>query len=265
MIQTFIEDAHAELDERWTRWELDLAHSEVHEVIGALIARQVTLAVQLAACPTMWNGHMAPIILRSMADVYISLAWVLRDPVDRARKFVLHGLGQAKLFLEHQKAALASKEVQPEDHLLVEASEQWINAQQFTFLTEVNFGSWSGITTRQMADEADCLDFYNYVYTPFSAASHSMWHHIGRYNLKTCTNPLHRYHNVPHIPDLGPDPHYLYLAAKYMQKAFSAFDAHTNIDTQSPSAFARLCETLAQWANDGASVEQGRDKDECGT
>jgi hypothetical protein len=48
-----------------------------------------------------------------------------------------------------------------------------------------------------MAEEAGCIDFYNYVYTPFSACAHSMWHHIARYDLRECGNPLHRHHRRP--------------------------------------------------------------------
>jgi hypothetical protein len=33
-----------------------------------------------------------------------------------------------------------------------------------------------------MAEQAGLLDFYNYVYTPFSQCAHSTWYHVGRYN-----------------------------------------------------------------------------------
>ena len=197
LIMVFIKQARIELKERWEKWILDLAKNEVHEVVGALLARQVTLARQLAESPQIWNNHTAPIILRAMADVYISLAWILQEPLDRSRKFIFYGLGQAKLELEHRKAEIGDREHTPEEKMCIEACESWINSQRFTFLTEVNVGSWSGINTRQMADEADCIDFYNFVYNPFSACSHSTWHHVARYNLMQCANPLHQNHQVP--------------------------------------------------------------------
>ena len=81
-----------------------------------------------------------------------------------------------------------------------------------------------------MAEEADCLDFYNYVYTPFSACTHSMWHHIARYNLVQCVNPLHRFHAVPvAIDDTPADLEMVYLAGKYLQKTFAAFDKETGV------------------------------------
>jgi len=246
LIDDFIARAREELKERWNLWKIDLSQNEFHEVIGALLARQVTLARYLAQCPPIWNGHIAPLILRAMADVYISLAWVLIDPVEHSRKFILYGLGQEKLQLEHRKAKIANRVASPEEKIIIDASEAWINSQRFTFLTEVNIGSWSGIPTRKMAEDAGCIDFYNYVYNPFSSCVHSMWHHIARYNLRECANPLHQYHGVPEDPDMEIDPHYFFLAGKYLQKTFSRFDESVPTEVKGPSAFERLCEGLDQ-------------------
>src|SRR3989344_2680570 len=244
LIKSFIEGTRLELSQRWEKWTIDLLQNEIHEVVGALLARQVTLARQMAQCPTIWNGHIAPIILRAMADVFISLAWVLKDPLDCSRKFVLYGLGQAVLQLEHRKSQIVDREPTAEEKTLIEASEAWINSQRFSFLTDVNVGSWSGISTRKMAEEAGCLDFYNYVYNPFSACAHSMWHHVARYNLRQCANPLHQYHQVPEDPDFPIDPHNFYLAAKYLEKTFHAFDEKFSIKVDVPSAYDQLCEGL---------------------
>jgi hypothetical protein len=227
IIEAFVDCSREELKQRWQHWHLDLIRGEVHEVIGALLARQVTLATQLAQSPAIWNGHIAPLILRAMADVYITLAWVIKEPDARARQFILYGLGQEKLQLEHRKTQLADREPTPEEQLMVEA------------------------------DQAGCLDFYNYVYTPFSACTHSVWHHIARYNLMQCSNPLHQYHRIPQALEQDVDPHYLYLAAKYIQKAFAMFDETTGFDFQGSSAFEQLCDALEQLSHtDEGSQEQ---------
>ena len=187
-----------------------------------------------------------------MADVYISLAWVLDDPVERARRFIHYGLGQAKLQLEHSKAELKGRDPIQEEQRMFEATEHWIDRQRYSFLTEVDVGSWSGVSTRQMAEECGCLDFYNYVYQPFSACSHSMWHHIGKYNLKQCENPLHRYHLVPDDPEYLADLELLYLAGKYVEKAFRLFDQKTGVVVTVPSAFKRLGAGMAELARSGA-------------
>ncbi len=238
----FVDQARAELEARWKAWRIDLGKREYHEVVGALLARQVTLGRGLAESPMTWTGHHAPLFLRAMADVHIALAWVLGDH-ERAREFIKYGLGQEKLRVEHLRSE-AGENSPPEQSAMLDATEEWINSQRFTFLTEVNVGSWSGKSTRKMAEEGGCLDFYNLVYQPFSACTHSMWHHVGRYNVTSCENPLHQFHRIPDDPDLSLDIHYLYLAGKYVEKSFRAFDETTGISVGMRSAFDQLADDI---------------------
>jgi len=257
LIEAFTGRAREELEHRIKKWPLDLAKQDLHEVVGALLARQVTLASQLAACPLIWNGHIAPLILRAMVDTYITLAWLLKEPLDRCKKFIHYGLGQEKLQLEHRRAEMETRGPREGEREYCEAIEAWINSQRATFLTDVNLGSWSGMSTRAMAEEAGCLDFYNYVYTPFSACAHSMWQHVARYNLRDCRNPLHRFHWVPAVLDAPFDPEYLYRAAKYLQKTFATFDGAVGITTDIQSAFDVLCQGLDRLGASDAAHQRG--------
>lgn len=245
LIEDFGDNAQKELDGRMSAWPVVLSARAEFEVIGGLLARQVTLARQLAESPGVWTGHVAPIILRAMADVFINVAWILKDPLDRSRKYVLFGLGQMKLELEHRKNKNQPSERSPDEVILIEATEAWIERQRHTFLTEVNLGSWSGKNVREMAVEADCLDFYDFAYQPFSACTHSMWQHVSRYNLRACSNPLHQYHGVPSESASGIDPHYLFLASKYLTKTFNEFDEHYHIQFDGNSSHGELCRSLA--------------------
>ena len=103
IVDNYNQMVRAELLNRWKKWQLDLTNPEIYEVVGALVARQVTLATQLASTPSIWNGHVAPLILRTMVDTYITLAWIFEKPIERAREFILYGLGQDKLYFEHIK------------------------------------------------------------------------------------------------------------------------------------------------------------------
>src|SRR2546423_11640354 len=94
ILRNYVQMLEVELSERWKGWSLDLSCREMYEVIGALLARQLTLAVEFAMSPSIWNMHIAPLILRSMADNYINLAWIFQEPLDRSRKFIIYGLGQ---------------------------------------------------------------------------------------------------------------------------------------------------------------------------
>lgn len=249
IIGNYVLSLREELAQRWKNWPLDLSELEKYEVVGALLARQVTLVAELALSPGMWNVHMAPLVLRSMADNYITLAWIFGDPLDRARKFVMYGLGQEKLQLEHLKARLTDDGQDATKNDEVIRRERWIDAQQYGFLTEVNLGSWSGIDTRTMADEAGCLEFYNYSFQPFSSVSHNMWNHVGKFNLVSCPNPLHRYHKMPIARSSAPDLNFLLEAALYAEKAFGVFDDRTKPSNKPPSARQEFLTALDSFGN----------------
>jgi len=219
----FIKLADLGLEERWSKLPKDIYENHQCEVIGALLARQVTLAKRMARDPAFLDVHIGPILLRVMIDNYITLAWILKDPAKRSKHYVLYGLGQDKLFLEHLKAE-AKDDKSPGLQELIEAKERWINSQQYSFLTDVNLGSWSGLNTREMAEEADCLDLYRYAYNPFSSCVHNMWSHVGRLNVDQSMNPLHKYLLVPCDPEMEPEFDFLLNCSKYLQKSFHVVD-----------------------------------------
>jgi hypothetical protein len=161
-----------------------------------------------------------------MTDVHITLSWILLDPSTRARQYIDHGLGQAVLALEHRKKEMERADVDSKEKLekAISAEEAWVDSQKWNFLVDVNIGAWSGKTARQMSEEAGILDFYNYVYTPFTHCVHSTWYHVGRYNSAPSESPLTRQLWVPRIADSSSDLWNLHLAAKYLDKTFDLFD-----------------------------------------
>jgi hypothetical protein len=183
------------VDDIWSKLPIDIYQSEFFEVIGALLARQCNLAIKLAQNPTLWDYHAGPLFLRAMTDCYITAAWICKDRIDRAQKFILYGLGQEKLQIEHLKTAVET--AQPEDREFleqrIEIQQAWLNSQHYSFLQHVDVGSWSGISTRKMAEEAGCLDLYNFAYTGWSHAAHGTWNHIGRFDALPSDEPLHKH------------------------------------------------------------------------
>lgn len=239
--------ARDELHARLDAWGFDLHDIEVSEVVSGLLSRQTSLALEIALAPSIWNPHTAPLILRAMADVFLTLAWILTaDSKSRAARFVEDGLGAVKLEIAHRKKATESgadtADSRGEEY--IEMLQTWLDSQRIEHLVEVNLGSWSGMSTRAMAEEAGYIDYYNYVYQPFSSAVHSSWFHIGRFNLVPCDKPAHRGHRIGHLLDFSPDPHWLYLAAKYLQKTFTLFDEKTDVSPKTPSSFELLLEML---------------------
>lgn len=217
----------ADLRGRLAKLTFDLNAIEPFEVITALLCRQATLAMEMAISPGIWTPHIAPILLRVMADVFISLAWILRDPGPRARLFIEDGQGAIKLQIAHQKRALETTTDEDDAESLrhmIEMWSDWLKSQRMEAFVEVNLGSWSGLNARKMAEEAGFIDFYNYVYQPFSAAVHSNWAHVSMFNTVHCQNPAHRWHRGAAIAPIPPDLSWLHLASKYFSKTLGHFD-----------------------------------------
>lgn len=202
----------------------DWYHGEMSSVIGGLIARQITLTMHLALSPHCWNGHVAPLFLRSMIDAHISLAWILKAPVERSKEYVAYGLGQEKLSLGHLERRLDSEVEDADLSSMIETKKDWINGHTMMALLEVNLGSWSGASVRQMCKDIDDEDFYHFSFTPFSACVHNSWHHISLYNCWPCENPLHKKHFVPAILETGYDLDFVYRSAKYASMSLRVFD-----------------------------------------
>ena len=222
---------------RWVSYTPKIYHNEISEVIGGLIARQATLAIEIARNPGIWNAHIAPIMLRVMTDTHITLAWILKDPETRSKEYIKYGLGQERLYVEYLENESDQLPAEEQDEALgdlLKYKRAWINSQVLEWSLDINVGSWSGKTTREMAQEAHCESLYKFAYVPFSATVHSMWHHVGRLNMVRCENVLHKNHRIPVVPDLLPDLDYLYRSAKYVSRSLSAFSESLNITTDIP-------------------------------
>lgn len=255
-LNLYIEDIQFELKERWNSWEKDLNTPEIYEVVGGILARQITITEHLLSCSSLWNGHMAPMILRSLADNYINLAWILEDPLERSRKFIFFGLGQEKLQIAHQKKELESSGNLEENKVYIEAMENWINSQRYVFLTEVNLSKWSEISVRKMAEEAGCIDFYNYVYQPFSVNAHNMWNHIAKYNLIESSNPLHKNFRRPGKFSTDADFHYVDLACKYVNKMFSLYDLKIGFSSNRLYPYKKLHNAINKLSEEFSNDEE---------
>lgn len=212
------------LEDRWNSWTIDAKEIEIHEVVGAIIARQISLAKSFADNPHLWNNDLAPIFLRAMTENYITFHWILQDPLDRSRKFIEYGIGNEKLQIEKRKAILQEKSDDEEEIEMINIRLQWIDFHRYSFLTTVDVGSWSGISTRQMAIDSGCKDFYDLVYDPFSNCTHNSWNHIGKYNVKISEDPLHKFLRMPYVSKGEIDSFYANLSIKYLSMVFNSFD-----------------------------------------
>jgi len=229
-------------DARWGQIKPEIYDKHIHESIGALLSRQAILSIEMAVAPSTWNGHVASLFLRCMVEAYITLAWILADPESRSKQYIEYGLGQEKLYIEFMKEALDEEpDAYDSDTIreMIEARKSWLNSQLAEWATEVNVGSWSGMSAREMAKEIGRESIYKHAYVPFSGAVHNMWQHVGIYNVKACSNPLHKWHVVPEVRRSHMHPDFMYRSSKYISITFDLFDEKMGIecDQQSPEEF----------------------------
>jgi hypothetical protein len=198
------------------------------ELSGGLFCRHVSLTSKFIQTPNLWTGELGAIILRSICENYITQAWIQKDKTqERCAKFINYGLGQMKLHLERTKEEFSKLEnVSNEQQQYLEFQEYMINRERYEFLLDVNVGDWSGIGVRQMAIEAGCKDFYDFVYSPFSESTHGTWNHLIKYNLTEEGDPLAMNIKKPRILVTPPDFHYVELAIKYMDKFIRLIQNH---------------------------------------
>jgi len=234
LIRSVCDFVEKKISSRLSKLPFDPDNRATYEVIAGLVSRQATLCCEFGKNPNAWTCHLAPIILRSMADVYITFAWILLEPDKRAQDYIKHALGLVKLEIEYRKGEQEQK-FNEANEVIIKDKEAWLNSQRWDFLTEVNVGSWSGKSTRKMAEEAQCDEFYRLVYEPFSACSHSTWQHIEPYNLEWCDNALHIPHRVPKTRFDQQDPFHFTLAAKYLDKMLGKFDEMIFFKEDSPT------------------------------
>jgi len=243
---TYREELFEEILYRWNLAFIDLAQPLKDEILGGLIARQARLATVITTDPNSWAVDIGRILLRCMVDTHITLVWLaFKGTEEDVQQFFQYGLGQEKLLLEHLSSRLDERD--PKLASLreeVEGMRTWINSQIITDFLPVNVGSWTKKSTREMAEETNCLDMYNLGYSPFSSTVHGMWNTISRVNLTYCTNPLHRFHGVPSLED---PPMYLGIieyALQVMDESLRAWEQAKGIQGLELAASAGFRKTL---------------------
>lgn len=244
VIEEYRNNISVELKERWNSWNIEINSKEIYEVNGGLLCRQVILMRHFAIARAAWNSDLAPIFHRTQIDNFISLSWILLDPLERAKKYIYHGLGVEKLNINARKEQLKLDGYEDNNDPLIEYSQAWLSSQRYDFLTEVNFGSWSGISTKKMAEESNNIQLYNYSYQPFSSTSHNMWNHIGKMCMRQSENPLHKLLHIPTIVDYEPDLWSLELGAKYLDRSFKCVDNFFPLLSNIKSSYETLIKEL---------------------
>ena len=258
ILEAYIEMIEESFSERWEGYLRAASLTNAGEVMTGLLQRQVELATCFARSSVMWEIAVAPVLLRTMIETHLNLAWILQDPVPRADAFIEYGIGQAKLMLEHRRAQLQESGLDPDDDLLMQQGTSWLEQQRHSFFTTVNVGHWAEKDLRHMADEVGERSLYHLSYVPFSASVHSQWYHVARFNLTVCKNPLHGFHRVPGTAE-RPLLTNLYTSAKYLSRTVALIDERMSHSATGVSALEWLTTVLGAAFDSFSGPELGID------
>jgi hypothetical protein len=189
---------------------LDTHETTADEIKLGLASRQFRLLRRLIADPSLWNNEMAPHMLRSMIDVRIILAWLIKqDDLQLFERFKAYGQGKRKLFKLKLEDLMESEKVSfdEDDRAFLDRMREKVNQDTMEEFQTIDLGgSFSGKNIREMAKETDLADLYSLNYQPLSTEAHGEWGSLLDFDLRHCGNPLHKYHRLGRF-DTSPAEH----------------------------------------------------------
>lgn len=223
-----IEDA---LVNRWNKTYIENIDKIEYEVSMGLLSHQVYLSVHYISMPLLWNDGIGGIICRSIIENIINLSWILKDDSQqRAQMYIKHGRGQEKLQIERLKERLCGLTESSESYRSlaqqIEQREALLSTDQYSFLIDVNVGSWSDKNLRSLAIESGKEDLYKTFFDAFSNATHGTWNMIIKHSMKHSNNPLHRYKLRPYLCAPQSDISWASAITNWMEESFEIFDNH---------------------------------------
>ncbi|MBK8580874.1 MAG: hypothetical protein IPL86_03245 [Flavobacteriales bacterium] len=229
LVQKFIEEAQDELRELWNALPVETSEKELYEVVGALMSRQSLLLRQLSLSSEFWNFDGGSLVLRSMVDTHITLAYICHeDSLKRALAFIDYGLGQERLYTAKVKA---KAEADGNTDVVAEltAYESDLDSEKYIHHTDVKYGAWSDKNIKSLANEVGLRDYYEATFPPFSSGTHGIWNHLLKFNCSVSDNPLHAGLKIPKTKHPSPDVEILMLAAGQAEMSFRLVRKRFNI------------------------------------
>lgn len=210
---------------------VDTYKPQLPSVLAGLLARQAILTIRLSQSPPLWDGHVAPLILRPMVEGLVTLKWILLDPYARSAEYISYGLGQVKLQLSKLQKEIEAAEPEAKAKIIqaAKAQEAWILSQNLIQFLDVNLGSWSGSSIRKMCEEIGEKDLYDWWFVPHSACAHNSWQHVSIWNTNVCKNPLHQEHRLSHLANPQITLDYVHQSAKFFSEFLDDFDNYYSL------------------------------------
>lgn len=179
---------------------LDTHESTADEVKLGLASRQFRLLRHLVADHSLWTNEMAPHLLRSMIDLRIIVAWLIKqNDTELFERFKVYGQGKRKLFKLKLEDLMESEEASfaEDDRAFLDRLREQVNQDTMEEFQEIDLGgSFSGKNIREMAADTELADLYSLNYQPLSTEAHGEWGSLIDFDLRQCGNPLHKHHRL---------------------------------------------------------------------
>jgi hypothetical protein len=141
------------------------------------------------------------LILRTITEAHINLRFLkMKDDEAIWFQFRNYGSSQTKLaFLKYLDAKKKPDYVNMEELFRYANEDMWLEYQ------DINLGSWSTKSLRDIAIESGLKEVYDQHYQLLSTSVHAQWTGIRENNFIQCANPLHRFHRIPDFPKFSRD------------------------------------------------------------
>lgn len=163
-IQERLKQTRGKLYERksWPLFYLATHVLRLHEALELLIERGF--------------GREAGILLRSMFEAAVNIAWISKDVESRLERFASHQYFAAQKYRELKEKKLDIEKLSPAEREEWEKEGELIRSEakkgrhKYGFRPNLN---WSGKSTRQMAEEVGWIERYDRLYKVYSEVTHS--------------------------------------------------------------------------------------------
>ena len=197
-------------------------------VLVPLLGRLASLMEYSIGIPHVWNAYMAPIILRPIAEIMLSIKWLSGDIVQRSFRLIHASIIQARNDLKRLEKSLKERKFSSDVEIMRDFMKSRIESLERLFPCEKDQQRVPNLW--KMAKNANCMNFYNIEMSEWSACVHSSWHHVSLHNLTHWENPLYGFHRVPMVAPLECDIQYLRSAARICQTSIEEIDKMLRID-----------------------------------
>ncbi|MFU1904192.1 DUF5677 domain-containing protein [Bacillus thuringiensis] len=187
-----IENVETEVREYFYQSRKTSAIDAKHEASFAFVLYCIDILKELT-CANIQNGIIGRLGLRTIAECYITLAYLVKKNSDDLwLSYRSYGSGQAKLaFLK-----IYELENQPQ-FISLETLGNLANEDQWQEYSNINLGHWEKSNLRSMSEFGGVKDVYNKYYDWTSGFAHGQWSSLRSVEFTVCGNPLHRLHRIP--------------------------------------------------------------------